>query len=68
MSKDPDLGRDIDDERAAMYKIHNRLLADEPPPSLWHYGHYHNTYSDRIAGIDFHMLDIGQIREILTFR
>lgn len=68
MSKDPDLSRDIDDERAAMDKIHNRLLADRHPLSLWFYGHYHNTCNDRIAGVDFHMLDIGQIREIPTCR
>ena len=68
MAYDPDLGKDIDDERATMDKIHNRLLADGHPLAQWYYGHYHSTYSDRINGIAYYMLDIGQIREISTCR
>ena len=29
------------------------------PLSQWHYGHYHNTHSDRVGGTAFHLLDIG---------
>ena len=65
---DPDLGRDIDDERATMDKIHNRLLADEHPLSQWYYGHYHCTSNDRIGGVSFYLLDIGLINEMPTSR
>ena len=68
MRKDPDLERDIDQERETMDKIHNRLLTDGHPLCCWFYGHYHDTCSDRIAGVGFYMLGIGQIREIPTFR
>lgn len=68
MDYDPDLGRDIDAERATMDKIHNRLLADEHPLSQWYYGHYHCTSNDRIGGVSFYLLDIGQINEMPTSR
>lgn len=68
MDYDPGLERDIDAERATMDKIHNRLLTDGHPLSQWYYGHYHSTYSDRIGGIAYYMLDIGQIREITAYR
>ena len=64
MAYDPNLEKDIDEERATMDRLHNRLLSDGHPLTQWYYGHYHCTSSDRIDGVGFHLLDIGQIREV----
>ena len=64
MAYDPNLGKDIDEERATMDQIYNRLITDGHPLTQWYYGHYHCTSSDRINGIGFYLLDIGQIREV----
>ncbi|WP_462394392.1 hypothetical protein [Alistipes indistinctus] len=64
MAYDPNLGKDIDEERATMDRLHNRLLSDGHPLTQWYYGHYHCTSSDRIDGVGFYLLDIGQIREV----
>lgn len=68
MDYDPTLGKDIDEERATMDRIYNRLIADGHPLSLWYYGHYHCTCSDKIDGVGFYLLDIGQINEIPVYR
>ena len=64
MAYDPNLEKDIDEERATMDRLHNRLLSDGHPLTQWYYGHYHCTSSDRIDGVGFYLLDIGQIREV----
>lgn len=67
MAYDPNQGKDIDEERATMDRLHNRLLSDGHPLIQWYYGHYHCyhcTSSDRIDGVGFYLLDIGQIREV----
>ena len=68
MDYDPALGKDIDEERATMDKIYNRLIADGHSLSQWYYGHYHCTCSDKIDGVGFYLLDIGQINEIPVYR
>lgn len=68
MAYDPNLEKDIDEERATMDRLHNRLLSDGHPLTQWYYGHYHCTSNDRIDGVGFHLLDIGQINEIPVYR
>ena len=68
MDYDPDLGKDIADERATMDRIYNRLISDGHPLARWYYGHYHCTSNDRIGGVSFYLLDIGQINEMPTSR
>lgn len=58
MAYDPNLEKDIDEERATMDRLHNRLLSDGHPLT------HHCTSSDRIDGVSFYLLDIGQIREV----
>ena len=60
MSVDPDLEKDIDEERGVMDNIHTFLCEHDSKPSVWCYGHYHRSFHDEIDGTRFVMLDMAR--------
>lgn len=55
---DPMLEKTIDDERAVMDNIYNKLIADGHPLQKWFYGHYHYHNQEYIDGVQYIMLDM----------
>ena len=52
------LEKTIDDERAVMDNIYNKLIADGHPLQKWFYGHYHYHNQEYIDGVQYIMLDM----------
>lgn len=61
---DPELIRDIDDERRTVDKIFNNLRRHEHPVERWYYGHFHQSWTGQREGVLFYMLDIEEFKEI----
>lgn len=58
IQNDDTLLNDVKAERAAMDKLHERLVQDHHPISHWFYGHFHQSWHNSIGGMLFRMLDI----------
>ena len=43
LAEDENLAADLDNERAVMDRLHERLLADEHPVRDWFYAHFHDS-------------------------
>ena len=61
---DPDLIKDVADERIAIDNIHHRLVLNNHPVKQWFYGHFHRSQYEVIDGIRYSMLDIMEFKEI----
>lgn len=61
---DESLLNDVEEERATMTKLYNRLVNDSHPLKRWYYGHFHQTWSSSINGVLFKMLDIIEFAAI----
>lgn len=58
LNADPTLEKSLDDERATMDRIYNKLKADGHPVTKWFYGHYHFHNSEYVDAIKFVLLDM----------
>jgi hypothetical protein len=52
------LSADIDNERAVMDSVYNKLKEDGHEMNLWVYGHFHFHNSDYVGNTKFVMLDM----------
>ena len=64
MEKDPTLSIDCKMEREEIDKLLNFLKQNGHPLSHWFYGHFHHSWTSRIDGILFSMLDIMEFKEL----
>ena len=64
MASDDTLSKDIENERATMTELYDRLIHDAHPLTHWYYGHFHQSWHDSIEGVLFFMLDIMEFREV----
>ena len=64
MASDDTLSKDIEDERATMTELYDRLIHDAHPLTHWYYGHFHQSWHDSIEGVLFSMLEIMEFREV----
>ena len=62
--RDENLLNDVIHERQVMDDIHAYLTAHHHPLQQWFYGHFHKSWYSRIDGVDFHLLDSMEMREV----
>jgi hypothetical protein len=65
LAKDEKLLNDIKHERKVMDDIHTCLRAHNHPLQEWYYGHFHESWHQEIEGVKYHMLDCGELREMV---
>ena len=61
---DPELPDDVAAERKTMDNIHERIRQSGLPVRSWFYGHFHESRTEFIEGIEFRMLDIMEFCEM----
>ena len=59
------LFNDIKRERKVMDDIHTCLRTHNHPLQEWYYGHFHESWHQEIEGVKYHMLDCGELREMV---
>lgn len=64
--RDKQLAEDIAKERKVMDKIHSCLSKEGHPVKHWFYGHFHNSHTEYISDICFHLLSIMELYELRT--
>lgn len=57
IEQDPDLDKDIDDERNVMTKLYDKLISDGHNIKEWIYGHYHTHKNEIIDNVNYILLD-----------
>ncbi len=62
--EDETLIADVEQERAVMDSIYDKLRIQNHPLSHWFYGHFHQSWHSVINDIQFCMLDIMEFREL----
>ena len=65
LMKDEKLFNDIKRERKVMDDIHTCLRTHNHPLQEWYYGHFHESWHQEIEGVKYHMLDCGELREMV---
>jgi len=63
MLGDKKLKEELPHERAQLTKLYN-ILKENNPIEKWFYGHFHRTELTVHNGIEFHLLDINEIKEV----
>lgn len=61
---DPELLKDVAEERETMDKIERCIRDHGCPVQEWVYGHFHQSWASTLDGIRFSMLDIMEFKEI----
>ena len=62
--RDEDLTAHVKYERQIMDKILNYLKMKNHPLHHWFYGHFHQSWHQKIDGVQYNMLDIMELREM----
>ena len=62
--QDEGLLDNVRNERKVMDDIHDYLYTHSHPLAYWYYGHFHRSWFAAIDGVNFHMLDIMELRDI----
>lgn len=60
MKLDPDLGKDVDEERNTMTNIYNFFKENGVTIERWIYGHFHKHYDEIYENVKFTLLDCVQ--------
>ena len=63
LAEDDTLAANLDNERAAMDRLHERLLADQHPVRDWFYAHFHHSRTEFIDDIRFSLLGIMELKQ-----
>ena len=63
---DSALWSDTTQERQTMDDIHAHLLRDKHPLRLWYYGHFHQSWQSYINGVNYTLLDIMELQEVIN--
>lgn len=63
--KDSALWNDAMQERQTMDDIHAHLLRDKHPLKHWYYGHFHQSWNAQIDGINYTLLHIMELKELV---
>ncbi len=63
LAEDENLAADLDNERAVMDRLHERLLADGHPVRDWFYAHFHDSCTEFIGNIRLSLLGIMELKE-----
>ena len=63
LDDDPNLAADLNNERAVMDRLYERLLADGHPVRDWFYAHFHDSRTEFIGDIRFSLLGIMELKE-----
>lgn len=61
---DPALMDDVDAERKTMDQIHKCLAGNGHPVERWIYGHFHQSWSSCIHGIEYSMLNVLEFKDV----
>jgi predicted phosphodiesterase len=64
LAEDDTLAADLDNERAVMDRLHERLLADRHPVRDWLYAHFHDSRTEFTSDIRFSLLEIMEFKEM----
>lgn len=64
--KDSALWNDTTQERQTMDAIHAHLLRDKHPLRHWYYGHFHQSWQSHIDGVNYTLLDIMELQELIN--
>ncbi len=63
--RDAALWEDVTRERQTMDDIHAHLLRDGHPLKHWYYGHFHQSWNGYVDGVQFTLLDIMEVKELI---
>ena len=63
LAEDDTLAADLDNERAVMDRLHERLHADGHPVRDWFYAHFHDSRTEFIGDIRFSLLGIMELKQ-----
>ncbi|HWZ21867.1 MAG TPA: metallophosphoesterase [Cytophagaceae bacterium] len=64
MEKDPELRKDVDEERQGHTKVFEKLLKNGAIPSVWIYGHFHSSHLMYYQHTKFVLLNELELYEI----
>lgn len=63
---DADLERDVTNERQVISNIYYSLKRNNHKIKDWMYGHFHSSHTEFIDGVRFSLLDIEELKELLS--
>lgn len=63
-AEDPLLPADVAKERKVFDDVLHFLLEHGHPIDSWYYGHFHDSWSENINGVDYHLLNIMELKEV----
>ena len=61
---DPELLKNVAEERETMNKIERCIRDHGHPVQEWFYGHFHQSWASTLDGIRFSMLDVMEFKEV----
>jgi hypothetical protein len=64
LAEDKTLAADLDNERAVMDRLHERLLADGHPVRDWFYAHFHDSRTEFMGDIRFSLLGVMEFKDV----